>query len=452
MPFTAEQQASYRAVLAPNATDNQWNYFITECERRQLVPGVHVVFQLKNVGEWNRQLGAYVNTDKVTLITTIVALRLIAQRTGAFAGYGETRYHYYQPETLNTLIPQGRIPHAVSMEVYRTGWLKPVMAVARYEAYVQLKNVGDKKVPTFMWQQRGEEQLAKCAEALALRMLAPEELGGLYLAEEFQHADTEQETPAAVTDERTGKTITVGPAIPEPTIAPPVNNAPATREPFQTLVPNVTPDPAHETRMFSMPEIPAVFSVPTAPIATPKPAQVHTPPKPPAPPKPRQEPATPVVITHAKPPAPPAQEPVEETLAELNAVADAIARDKDPAVPLNLAGVDITDADLPENLQPATVTETAPVQANTAVLVQVDSADTPATQAEYANFVNNRAAKLVRDKLAKVKNASVLMKEYLLRHSGKATLPKISAATFEALISPLENTPDVDAIVSILKA
>ena len=93
MAFTAEQKAAYRAVLAPNSTDAQWLYFITECERRQLVPGVHVVFTLKQASEWNRQLQAYVNTEKVTLITTIVALRLLAERTGKFAGYGDTIYY-----------------------------------------------------------------------------------------------------------------------------------------------------------------------------------------------------------------------------------------------------------------------------------------------------------------------------------------------------------------------
>ena len=135
-------------------------------------------------------------------------------------------------------------------------------------------------------------------------------------------------------------------------------------------------------------------------------------------------------------------------MAELNAVADAVARDKDPVPQANLQGVVITDADLPENLQPA------PVQVPVAAPAQVIAAETgeqPATKEEYSNFVNNRAAKIARDKLAGVKNASMMLKDYFLKGSGKSALPKISAATFEALLAPLETAPDLATIVAILK-
>ena len=178
-----------------------------------------------------------------------------------------------------------------------------------------------------MWAIRGEEMLAKCAEALALRMIAPEELGGLYLEEEFQHAIIESETTPEPT--RTADTATPL-AVPQPTVAPAVNQAPAAREPFQTLVPNTNPDPATETRMFKQDEVPQVFSVPPAPVVAAAPRS--GPPKPPAPPKPATAagPGAPVIANRL----PIVEQPTHETMAELNAVADAVARDKDPvAVP-----------------------------------------------------------------------------------------------------------------------
>ena len=86
LKFTEEQKRAYRAIVAPNATDAQWEYFCTECQRRNLIPGTHVVFQVRPAKEWNAQLQQQVTVQKVALVTTINALRLIAERSGKFKG------------------------------------------------------------------------------------------------------------------------------------------------------------------------------------------------------------------------------------------------------------------------------------------------------------------------------------------------------------------------------
>ena len=72
------------------------------------------------------------------------------------------------------------------------------------------------------------------------------------------------------------------------------------------------------------------------------------------------------------------------------------------------------------------------------------SGDVPCDSKRYGVFVNERATKIIRDKLPKagVKDAAVLVKNYLLKGAGKTSLPKISAVDFERLLSALEGTAE----------
>ena len=97
----------------------------------------------------------------------------------------------------------------------------------------------------------------------------------------------------------------------------------------------------------------------------------------------------------------------------------------------------------PLSTAPASSGQTAPV-----------SGDVPCDSKRYGVFVNERATKIIRDKLPKagVKDAAVLVKNYLLKGAGKASLPKISAADFERLLSALEaGTPEEAAAIVTAK-
>ena len=431
LKFTDEQKKAYRAAYASDANDTQAALFFNECERRALIPGQHVFFQLRAAREYDKKLRQDVIVQKVTLITGINALRLIAERSGKFEGYGRFQFYYGDNDgkpTVKSDIPLGRIPHAVGVELYRAGWRNPVFAVARFDACAQFK--ADKSLNR-MWATRGEEQLAKCAEAAGLRMVAPEECGGLYIDEEMGN-QSEPETPAAPTP-------TVIP--PQPTVAPVVNQAaaPAPAAP----APPATPAPAAQaTPKPPVPAGPAPKSPPPPP-----PAARTAPAPPPAAPNPSPVPAAPV-------------EPVAATAARVNAQADQakaefVAKvaeqqtDLTPAEKQEMKGAMERDPD-----PVATpIVETIPalqVPPGTPVI----DAEVPATPTERQTFLN-RAAKIVRDTMegkAKVKEAGAFLRSYFAKQAGVTDLKKITAAKWEQMISELEGIADPMAVAEKVKA
>jgi hypothetical protein len=256
LQFTLAEKATYRATYAPTATNDQWQLFINECQRRALVPGVHVIFQLRSAKEWNTDLKANVSVQKVTLITTINALRLIADRSGKYEGHGPFVYYYGNESGAfdESKIPTGKIPHAVSVEGFRKDWKVPLFATARYAAYCQTKDDAGKKRPTMMWELRGEEQLAKCCEAMMLRTVAPEECAGLLITEELGNDTPQPEEPVTTTE-----VVTV--VIPQSTVAPKVNQDPAgwtLMEPQSQTISPVSTVPVPE------PSVPVVADVPAS--------------------------------------------------------------------------------------------------------------------------------------------------------------------------------------------
>lgn len=113
----------------------------------------------------------------ISVQTGIDGFRLTAQRAGGYAGSDDAVFEY----GLND--PQKKRPVKATVTVYRivNGQRCAFSASARWEEYYSPQGG--------MWDRMPHNQLAKCAEALALRKAFPAELSALRSDEEMEQAD-----------------------------------------------------------------------------------------------------------------------------------------------------------------------------------------------------------------------------------------------------------------------
>ena len=244
--FTPEELKAFREEYCRGASQTQFDLFINEAIARDLRPGPHLFFQLRSVNEWDPEVGAKVKKQKATWMSTIAAFRLISQRSGKDAGRGKTRWIYLDENnapTIESTIPLPhkdnpqlpREPFACVVPVYRSDYKEPIEIVCRFEAYAVTYNSAAGTVLTEMWQRRGPEQLEKCAECASRRAAYPEELGSLFIPEEFKSEVSEVEENQALTPNQAA-------AIVPEIVVPKVDQTPA--QPTDTPRPGEQPKTA----------------------------------------------------------------------------------------------------------------------------------------------------------------------------------------------------------------
>lgn len=392
--FTPEFLDAARKEMAPKATDAQWVLFAQSCIQRNLVPGRHVIFGLRKVNTFNKELQQWVDEEKVAFITTIEAMTLIAERTEKYDGQRAAVW-YYNTDTstpgnehgnifINSKIPLGRICHAASVELLRKDWKEPIFGVARYDACVQRKKpkqgqtIGD---PNSVWDKRGEEMTAKCARADAFRKGFPEEIGGLYIKEEMP-----EDTVQAVEHAPEPVTAVQPPA---PLVVPAVNNLPAS--------PNFVPA-APENRVAVVTDWAATGAHDAACNKV--------------------------------------EQPTFQTIGGAEKLSASFFESPSPVFTPVLAQPTAAPAPVVA-VPPTTPAEISPLPDPT----------------KY-KLLTTRITKIVRDVLQKagIKDASDIMKAYLFRTTGTTDLKQITTVQWESILKQLESASNAPTVLKIIKS
>lgn len=221
--WSAQQLAVLHSVgIKTDVTDAELTAFLHECQQRRLDPFSKQIYL---IGRMDRREGREVYRSQ----TGIDGFRVIAHRAAAEAGqpisYEDTLWCGLDGEWRDVWMFDDP-PRAAKVVVTRDGQRFPAVAtLAEYAATYPDGN------PLPMWKRMPATMLAKCAEAQSLRKAFPDDLSGIYTAEEMAQADNATREVPEPQERRAERAPRTGPADDEWTRpAPAEQSAPATVE------------------------------------------------------------------------------------------------------------------------------------------------------------------------------------------------------------------------------
>lgn len=184
-PDQVEWTPDQAAVLQQSGIDDdvtaaELTGFLHLCQRTKLDPFSRQIYL---IGRWDKKAKRKVFTPQTGIDGyRVVAHRVIAETRQDF-GYEDTLWCDMAGNWRDVWLSE-EPPAAAKVTVLRNG--QRFSAVAVFREYAQTDFNGN---PTRMWKNMSANQVAKCAEALALRKAFPHDLAGVYTAEEMAQAD-----------------------------------------------------------------------------------------------------------------------------------------------------------------------------------------------------------------------------------------------------------------------
>jgi len=145
-----------------------------------------------------RQIYMIERSGRQTIQTSIDGFRIVAQRSNNYGGQTPAEWCGADGIWKDVWLDKNP-PVAARIGVYYKDSPHATYAVAKWDSYSSPSSPIWKKMPDLM--------LAKCAEALALRKAFPNDLSGLYTADEMTQADKDESKPAKIQAEAPGKVI-----------------------------------------------------------------------------------------------------------------------------------------------------------------------------------------------------------------------------------------------------
>lgn len=231
LQFSMPQLQAIKDIVGPTLTPDEFTLFVMTCARKRLDPILKQVYAIK-------RFSARIGKEVMTIQTGIDGYRAIAHRTGRYEGQ-DGPYWCGQDGKWTDCWSKKEPPFAAKVGIRIKDQPEPTYHVAHWSEYA------DDKSP--MWRDMGCNQLAKCAEAGALRKAFPEETGNLLVDAEVGGDDNEPRVKRVASVSASSILDSVNPSKPKPEETGNTHTVPAREEGGTTRTDEQPPAPGSES-------------------------------------------------------------------------------------------------------------------------------------------------------------------------------------------------------------